>query len=366
LQSAPRGRILKSGRFLVVLALLGLAARAWPQQGAPSSASPAGAAQTRNPSAAAPGAPLQGSIHGIVAGQNGAVYEGVRVALAAGPTAAPPRTQTTDSNGEFNFADVPPGAFRLTFSSSGFVTQTVSGILNPGESYDALTIVLPVAMATSEVRVTASRAEIAQQEVHEEEQQRVLGVIPNFFVTYDPDAAPLTAKQKYSLAWKTSIDPVTWLAVGAFAGAEQATNTFKGYGQGAQGYGKRFGAGYADAFTNTMIGGAILPALFKQDPRYFYKGTGTVRSRAFYAIASSVICKGDNGHWQANYSAILGGLASGGISNLYYPASDRDGVELTFENALIGTAEGAMENLFQEFVIRKLTPRLPHSGQGNP
>ena len=133
-----------------------------------------------------------------------------------------------------------------------------------------------------------------------------------------------------------------------------------------QGYGKRFGANYADGFTAIMIGGAILPSTFKQDPRYFYKGTGTVRSRAMYAIANAVICKGDNGRWQPNYSAILGGLASGGISNLYYPASNRSGVELTFENALIGTAEGAVQNLFQEFVVRRLTPRLPHYGAGTP
>jgi hypothetical protein len=78
-----------------------------------------------------------------------------------------------------------------------------------------------------------------------------------------------------------------------------------------------------------------------------------------YAIANSVICKGDNGHWQTNYSAILGGIAAGGISDLYYPASNRSGVEVTFTNALIGTAEGAAQNLLQEFLIRRLTPRLP-------
>jgi hypothetical protein len=149
------------------------------------------------------------------------------------------------------------------------------------------------------------------------------------------------------------------MMTGALAGMEQASNTFAGYGQGAQGYGKRFGANYADGFSDTMIGGAILPSLFKQDPRYFYKGTGTISSRAMYAIANSVICKGDNGRWQPNYSSILGGLAAGGISNLYYPSSNRSGVDVTFTNALIGTAEGAMQNLAQEFLVRRLTPRLP-------
>jgi hypothetical protein len=121
-----------------------------------------------------------------------------------------------------------------------------------------------------------------------------------------------------------------------------------------QGYGKRFGAEYGETFVSTMIGGAILSSLFRQDPRYFYKGTGTVRARAEYAIASSVICKGDNMRWQFNYSGILGGLAAGGIANLYYPGDHS--ARLTFENAGIGIGESAVQNLFQEFIVKKLTP----------
>jgi hypothetical protein len=194
----------------------------------------------------------------------------------------------------------------------------------------------------------------------------VLGVIPNFYVTYAPNAPPLTSRQKFTLAWKSSIDPVTLLSVGVFAGVNQATNSYSGYGQGAQGYAKRYGAGFADSFLGNMIGGAILTSWWKQDPRYFYKGTGTTRSRVIYAIENAVMCKGDNGRRQVNYSAIVGGLAAGGISNLYYPAADRDGVQLTFLNALIGTGESAVSNLFQEFVIRKLTPHVPNYGSGNP
>jgi hypothetical protein len=117
--------------------------------------------------------------------------------------------------------------------------------------------------------------------------------------------------------------------------------------------------------TNTFIGGAILPSLLKQDPRYFYKGTGSKRSRLLYAIANSVICKGDNGHWQTNYSGILGGLAAGGISNLYYPSSDR-GAGLTFENAAIGIGATAAANILQEFVIRKLSSHIPSSAPTTP
>jgi hypothetical protein len=121
-------------------------------------------------------------------------------------------------------------------------------------------------------------------------------------------------------------------------------------------------AAYGDALIGTMIGGAILPSLLRQDPRYFYKGTGSTRSRILYALANAVVCKGDNGHWQADYSGILGALAAGGISNLYYPAGSRNGAELTFENTLIGLGGSAVGNLFQEFLVRKLTPHA----QGKP
>jgi hypothetical protein len=203
---------------------------------------------------------------------------------------------------------------------------------------------------------------VAQAQLVDEEHQRVFGVLPNFYIVYAPDAPPLSAKQKFHLAWRTSIDPVTFLAAGFFAGIEQASDEFGGYGQGAQGYAKRFGASYADSFIGDMIGSALLPSLLKQDPRYFYKGTGTTRSRVLYALANSVMCKGDNGHWQVNYSGILGGAAAGGISNLYYPASDRNGWNLTFENTALGIAGSAVQNLFQEFLVRRLTPNVANYG----
>ena len=292
---------------------------------------------------------------------------GVFVTLSfTGPGAPPDREQQTDNDGVFRFTDVPPGLFTLTLSSGGFVTQKISGALSSGEQFDAQTIVLPMVTTTTNVEVTASQQDIAVEELHEEEHQRALGVIPNFYVTYVPNAPPLTTRQKYVLAWKSSIDWFTWLSTGAFAGIEQADNSFSGYGQGAQGYAKRFGAGYADNFIGTMLGGAILPAAFKQDPRYFYKGTGTTRSRILYAIANAVVCKGDNGHWQFDYSGIAGSLAAGGISNLYYPASSRNGVTLTFENTALGIAGSAAGNLFQEFVVRRLTPNVPHYAPSNP
>jgi hypothetical protein len=225
---------------------------------------------------------------------------------------------------------------------------------------------LAVATNVTDMEVGVSQTEVAEAQIKVEEKQRVLGVLPNFYVSYVSNAAPLTSKQKFKLALWTVVDPFTLVFVGGAAGVEEAQNHFEEYGQGAQGYAKRFGAGYADTVAGTFLGGAILPSLLKQDPRYFYKGSGSKPSRIGYAVASALICKGDNGRWQANYSNILGSLAAGGISNLYYPAQDRNGAGLTFENGAIGIGASAIANLFQEFVIRKLTPKVPNNGLSKP
>jgi len=298
---------------------------------------------------------------------SGAVYQGVQVVLKElGPQPPPDQTTTTDANGRFSFAALSAGAYELTVSASGFATQTRPVLVHAGESYEAPAIVLSFASTTTQVEVTASRREIASEELHEEEHQRVFGILPNFYIVYAPNAPPLSARQKFHLAWRSEIDPVTLLATGAVAGIQQEADDFKGYGQGASGYGKRFAANYADGFIGTMIGGAILPSILKQDPRYFYKGTGTVRHRALYAIANAVLCKGDNGHWQLDYSSLAGGVASAAISNLYYPASDRNGASLTAENIAYGIGGSAIGNLFQEFLVRKLTPHVPNYDPGKP
>ena len=298
-----------------------------------------------------------GRISGTVVDQNGNFIRFAQVTLAReGHTE---QEVVSDQDGHFIFAGVAAGPFQVTITAEGFATQTRPGVLHSGEAVEMPEISLPVAAATTEVRVNITKEELAEEQVKVEEKQRVLGVIPNFYVSYDHDALSLTARQKFDLAWKTSVDPVSFLVSGIEAGVEQANNGFSGYGQGAQGYAKRYGASYADEFIETMIGSAILPSLLKQDPRYFYKGSGSTRSRILYALANSVICKSDHGHWQANYSGILGSIAAGGISNLYYPASDRDGVGLTFENTVIGIGTSGIANLFQEFLVRKFTPHAP-------
>jgi hypothetical protein len=295
---------------------------------------------------------------------NGTAVAGARVKLAQQGQSANQETQTGD-DGQYSFANIAPGPFQLSIAAEGFVTQTSAGVLHSGENVAAPQITLALTTELTEVRVEFTPVELAQEQIRDEEKQRVLGFIPNFYVSYIPNAAPLNTRQKFELAWKSTVDPVTFLITGAVAGIQQANNQFSGYGQGAQGYAKRYGASYTDVVTSTFIGGAILPSLFKQDPRYFYKGTGSKRSRVLYAIANSVICKGDNGHWQACYSTLIGGIAAGGISNLYYPASDR-GAGLTFENAAIGIGASAAANILQEFVIRKLSTHVPSNAIATP
>ena len=180
-------------------------------------------------------------------------------------------------------------------------------------------------------------------------------MIPNIYVSYVANAAPMNTKQKFELAWKLVIDPSSFVIAGIIAGGQQANNSFPGYGQGAAGYARRIGAAYGDFFIGTYVSNAILPSILKQDPRYFYKGTGTTKSRILYAV----MARGDNGRWQPDYSGILGSLAAGGISNLYYPEGSRHGFSTTLTNTLIGIGTGAGVNILQEFVFPKITPKLP-------
>jgi len=309
---------------------------------------------------------LPGSISGTVIDATGAVVVGAQVTLTRADQSTLQEV-VSGGNGQFFFGNLLPGTFQIKVTASGFAPRTFSGMLRSGEVYFVPPSTLVPAASQTEIQVTASasRVEVAEAQIKAQEKQRVLGFVPNFYVSYIADAAPLTSKQKFELAWKSTIDPVTFALTGVQAGVQQARNDYSAYGQGAEGYAKRYGAAFADSATGTFIGGAILPSLFKQDPRYFYKGTGGTGSRILYAISRSVIAKGDNQRWQPNYSAILGSIASGAVSNLYYPDKDR-GTALVFENALIGTGENAVVNLFQEFVIRHFTPHLPKRDPSHP
>ena len=301
--------------------------------------------------------PETGPISGTVMDKDGALIPNAKIKLT--PQGSRSQETLSGTDGHFTFASVPPGPFDVEIIATGFATQIKSEVLQPGQDH-LLPVIQMVVSTEVDVEVTVKQQEIAQEQIHVEETQRVFGVVPNFYVSYVPDAAPLDARQKFELAWKSSIDPVSFGMAAAIAGIEQADGAFSGYGPGAQGFAKRFGASYADITIGTYVGSAILPVVLKQDPRYFYKGTGSTRSRTLYAIANAVVCKGDNGHWQLDYSGILGSLTAGGLSNLYYPSSNRSTVSTTFQSTGISIAGSAITNLIQEFFVSRLTPGIPH------
>ncbi len=308
-------------------------------------------------------APATSGLSGTVADANGQSLEGARVSLAP-RDASGERVVFSERDGTFAFSNLPTGTFMLTVTAPGlqvFVSPDVQ--LRAGVIRALPRIVLAVAGTTEQVTVTASQVEIAQEQIKEEEKQRLFGVIPNFYSSYIWNAAPLDTRQKFNLAFHSILDPVNFIATGGIAGGNQITGRFSGYGPGAEGYAKRYGAAFADNAISRIIGSAALPALLRQDPRYFYKGTGSTSSRALYAVTRAVITRGDNGKAQPNYSRILGSFAAGAIANAYHPAADR-GVGLTVSNGFIDIGGTAADGLLREFVFRHLTPKVPDYATG--
>ena len=302
------------------------------------------------------------SLHGVVTDREGSVCEGAHLTL---DLTSGSKTATSDDQGRYSFSDVPAGHYKLTVSANGFAAQTLSGELPAGQSRELPAVVLLVTDST-EVRVTADLHEIAEAQLNIEEKQRVLGFLPNYYVVYAKNPAPLTPKQKFQLALHNEIDPMTFAFTGIWAGVAQSGNSPAAWGQGAEGYAKRYAAFYANDSIDTFVSGAALASLFHQDPRYYYKGTGTVHERVFYALSSAIITHGDNGHRQLDYSGLLGDTASAGIANLYYPPANRNGIGLILQNIAIGKATEAGQNVLQEFVVRHFTPKVPKDLSSEP
>jgi hypothetical protein len=299
--------------------------------------------------------PQTANITGTVTDVNGDVLAGATVVLSGG-SLKEPRKVMSDDNGFFEFQQLDPGTYRVNITAQDFADWASPELtLNPGQYLILTDSKLHIAEATTTVSVTYTPEEIATEEVKIEETQRVFGIIPNFYVVYEPNPAPMTTKLKFHLALKTSTDVVTLAGIGVLAAINQAGNT-PDYPQGWGGYGQRVGAAAADGFSDIMLGGAILPSLLHQDPRYYYKGTGTNKSRALHALSSPFVCRGDNGRLQPNYSSIGGDLGSSALSNLYYPSSNR-GAGLVFQNFFISTGERMLSGVIQEFVLGKITAR---------
>lgn len=294
-----------------------------------------------------------GHIIGTVTDVNGDTVSGATVTLQ-GPK--DPRKVLSDDNGFFEFTQADPGSYRVTIMAPDFADwSSPEFVLSSGQYLILGGSKLHIAQVTTSINVAYTPEEIATEQVKIEETQRVLGIIPNFYVVYDPSPAPLTTRLKFQLALKTSTDAFTVLGVGVLAGMNQAGGT-PDFAGGIRGYSERFGAAAADGVSDIMIGGAILPSLLHQDPRYYYKGTGTNKSRTLHALSSPFICKGDNGRLQPNFSSVGGDLGSAALSELYYPPSNR-GTGLVFENFLLATSERMFSSLMQEFVLSRLAVR---------
>jgi hypothetical protein len=206
----------------------------------------------------------------------------------------------------------------------------------------------PPAQSAANPATPATDPQTAAEQLKLQEKQRVFGVMATFNTTANKDALPLSAGQKYQLFFKSASDPWPFVLTAFGAGIDQAENSFPEYGQGIQGYGKRFGAGYADYFTGNLLGNAVLASLLKEDPRYFQKGTGSSTSRFLWAASSTVWCKRDNGTWGPNYANVVGNLMGAAVSNLYYPASDRTAAD-TIERGFTVTAEAIVGSEVIEF-----------------
>jgi hypothetical protein len=273
------------------------------------------------------------------------------------------RSTSTGTDGSFSFSNLPPGSYAIVVKASGFQQSTSAEFtLTAHQTYQISKIVLSIAAASTAVTVRPTEV-IAAQQIKAQEKQRVFSVIPDFYTSYIWDAAPLNTQQKFSLALHDTFDPVTFVGVSLGAGIEQARNSFPGYGQGAEGYGKRWGALFANGRSSDVLSRAVFPSLLHQDPRYFYQGAGTTWSRIGHAVSNAFVARSDSGRLMPNYSYFLGDVCSGAISNLYYPSSSR-GVGLVFTNAAIGIAGRAGQGLTREFLFKHITKNVP--GKGKP
>jgi hypothetical protein len=248
--------------------------------------------------------------------------------------------------------------------AQGYLSPTDAGASVLGARTNDEIAFLPQAPSASKQQQDAQSKAQQQKKIEEKEQsQRTLGIVPRFGTTNRMDAPPLSPGEKFHLFAKTAFDPVTVVIAAAQAGVSQADNQFKGYGQGAGGYGKRFGAAFADQVSTGFFSNFMYPTLFKQDPRYFRKGHGGFPRRFVYSLKQELICHTDNWGRAFNASNILGAFSSGALSNAYYPSDDR-GFKLTMSRSGLAVAYATAGNLLNEFwpdISHKLHKSKPDS-----
>ena len=268
----------------------------------------------------------------------------------------------SEAGGEFTFTKIPAGSYLVTINAKGFAPFTSPEFaLAVRQAYELPEVSLSVATASMEVTVRPTEL-IAAEQIRAEEKQRLVGFFPNFYTSYIYDAAPLTPGQKFSLATRGTFDPVAMLGVAFAAGIEQGTNAYAGYGQGAAGYSKRFAAKFVDGRTSDFFTHAVFPTLLHQDPRYYYQGSGSIKSRFAHAVTSAFLTRNDSGRTVFNSSYFLGDMSSSALSNLYYPKANR-GAHLVFTNTAVGLAGRIGTNLMREFLSKRITTNVPGDGK---
>jgi hypothetical protein len=206
----------------------------------------------------------------------------------------------------------------------------------------------PKPVAPAPATSSQSKSEQEKEIERKEQSQRVLGVLPQFAVTSRQNAPPLSPKEKFHLFAKSAFDPVTLGTVGFQAAISQATDEFPAYGQGAAGYGKRYGASLADEVSSGFWANFAYSSLLKEDPRYFRLGEGSGTHRVLYGVSQVFLCHTDKGGRSFNFANVLGAFTTGGISNAYYPDNER-GLGLTVSRSAIALLYGGAGNLFDEF-----------------
>jgi hypothetical protein len=190
----------------------------------------------------------------------------------------------------------------------------------------------------------------AEEILAEEKKQKMLGIVPIYGMTNYQYAPALTKGQKFDLMIRAYATPFPYLSAGFQAGISQASNSFEGYGQGASGYGKRFGSAFVDGFDSGFFSNYIYPVLFKQDPRYFRLGNSSTKKRRFASVfAQEFVTKKDSDRSPVfSYSNVFGALTAGGISNAYYPQEER-GFGLTMSRTAVSFGWGIVGDFVLEF-----------------
>jgi hypothetical protein len=219
-----------------------------------------------------------------------------------------------------------------------------------GQSQDTSAPASPTS-GSAEKKPAKSGAQEVQKKQSGEGQQtkRMLWLVPNFgAVSAGVQFKPLTAHEKFVLAFHDSFDysSFTWTAVQAAQGL--AVNSDPEFGHGMAGYGRYYWHNYVDGVSGTYFTEAIVPALTHEDPRYFTMGEGGFFRRTEYALSRTFLTKTDSGGTTFNWSEVGGNLLEAGLSNAYYPAQERT-VSQTMQNWGVQMESAALNNIAKEF-----------------